>query len=328
MCKLMNTIEISDYLWGSVLIDNDMLINLLNSRAIERLKWIGQHGPLNHISFLDGKMSNVSRYEHSVGAMILTLKVGGSIDDAIAALLHDIMHTAFSHAFDFLSKSNAESYHEKNKESLLKKFSKELKNIIGDDWEKYLKESNWPLIKKNNPFAIDIADYTVRDAVAFGLCKLEDVRDMAKHLTIISDYNNKQLACKTEEASNFWHDLSLRTDSIYMAPWNIALNHYLAGGLKCCIKEKTLAINDLKKVAGSTVEYDAVQRIFDTEYGELLKSYNEKKWTLFDNKQQVPLDWKIVGTFDIRHRIVEPPISGKEYFQCKVAIEKKILACC
>ncbi len=326
MCNIMNTIEITDNLWGTVLIDNDILINLLNSKTVERLKWIGQHGPLNHFSFLDGKISGVSRYEHSVGAMVLTLKVGGSIDDAIAALLHDIMHTGFSHAFDFLSKSNADSYHEKNKSSLLKKFSKELKNIIGEDWMKYMDESKWPLIKKNNPFAIDIADYTVRDAVAFGLCKLEDVRDMGKQLTIINDYNNKQLACKTEEASNFWHELSLRTDSIYMAPWNIALNHYLAQGLKVCIKEKTLNMNDLKKVSTSTLEYDAIQRIFDTEYGELLKSYDQKKWTLFDNKQQIPSDWNVVGPFDIRHRIVEPPINGIEYFQCKIAIEKKILA--
>jgi HD superfamily phosphohydrolase len=322
----MNTIEITDYLWGTVLIDDPILINLLNSKCIERLKWIGQHGPLNHISFLDGKISNVSRYEHSVGAMILTLKAGGTIDEAIAALLHDIMHTAFSHAFDFMTKSNAVSFHEKNKDSLLKQFSKELKLIIGDDWMRYLKESNWPLIKRNNPFAIDIADYTVRDAITFGMCTVEEAHDMGKQLIIIEDYNNRQLACKNIESANFWHNLSNKTDSIYMAPWNIALNHYLASGLKVCIKKKMIGLNDLKKVVNSTVEYDAFKCIMDTDFGEIIKSYNEKKWTLYDDKQQIPDECTIVGNFDVRHRIVNPPIIDTEYYHYNAVIEKKILA--
>jgi len=322
----MNTVEITDHLWGSVLIDNPILINLLNSKCIERLKWIGQHGPLNHISFLDGKISNVSRYEHSVGAMVLTIKAGGTTDEAIVALLHDIMHTAFSHAFDFLLTSNAVSYHEKHKKPLLKQFSKELKNIIGDNWMRYLEEKNWPLIKRNNPFAIDIADYTVRDAVAFGFCTIEEVCDFAKQLTIIDDYNNRQLACKTVEAGDFWHTLSIKTDSIYMSPWNIALNHYLASGLKVCVKEKLIGLNDLKKVVNSTVEYDAFKCIMDTEYGELMKSHEQHKWELYDDKSQIPEGWILVGNFDVRHRIVNPPLIDTEYYQHKVENEKKFLA--
>lgn len=323
----MNTIEVTDHLWGTVTIEDQVLINLLNSKTVERLKWIGQHGPLNHLQFLDNRVSNVSRYEHSVGCMVLTLKAGGTIDEAIAALLHDIMHTAFSHAFDFLSKSNAISYHEKNKMTLLKKFSKELGNIIGDNWEEYLNEKNWPLIKKNNPFAIDIADYTVRDAVAFGMCQIDEVQHFAKHLTIINDFYNRQLACKTEEASSFWHDLSKKTDAIYMAPWNIALNHYLAKGLKVCVGEKTLTMNDLKKVSDSAVEGDAFNHVMNTRYGNILKSYRKKQWKLFDDKEQIPEEWTFVGNFDLRHRIVEPPVVDVEYNQYKLIIENKVLAC-
>src|ERR1700677_624660 len=117
-----NTLEVVDPLWGSVIIDDHILIKLLKSQTLERLKWIGQHGPLNHVAFLDNKVSAVSRYEHSVGTMVLTLKAGGTIYEAISALLHDIVHTAFSHAFDFMSGSNAVSYHEKHKKTLLKQF--------------------------------------------------------------------------------------------------------------------------------------------------------------------------------------------------------------
>lgn len=320
------SITIEDRLWGSITIDNNKLIDLLQSKTIERLKWIGQHGPLNHISFLGDKVSSVTRYEHSVGCMILTLKAGGSIDEAIAALLHDIVHTAFSHAFDFLSGSNATSYHEKYKKSLLKQFSKELQSILGNDWKKYLNEKNWPLIKKNNPFAIDIADYTVRDAVAFGMCDLFDVKMMCDQLTVIEDYNNRQLACKTSISSKWWNKLSKKTNSIYMSPWNIALNHYLALGLKVCVDNKTLDMKTLKNVPDSDTESVAMEHILKTEYGSVLENYKNHTWELFDGYAEIPKDWKVVNKFEIRDRIVEPPVINNDYIQYKMINKIKILA--
>lgn len=320
-------ITVSDPLWGSYIIDDIVIIRLLQSKTIERLKWIGQHGPLNHIPFLDNKKSTVSRYDHSKGAMILTFIAGGTRDEAIAGLLHDIIHTAFSHALDFFLESNAESYHEKYKKSLLKQFDKELTEIIGENWKKYLDETKWPLIKTNNPFAIDIADYTVRDAVEFGFCDVNEAREMATQLTIIEKDNKRLLACKTLEASIWWRRLSEKTNEIYTSPWNLALNHYLVCGLKECITSKIINMNELKKVPDSDFENKIIYEILtQTKSCSDLLSCNTKKWKLFDSMDIVSNKWIIVGNFDIRNRIVDPPIMGFAYIKYNVKNEKKVLA--
>jgi hypothetical protein len=322
-------INIDDPVWGTVTITDIVLIQLLESKTIERLKWIGQHGPLNHISFLDNRTSKVTRYDHSVGAMILTLIAGGTVDEAIAALLHDIIHTAFSHALDFFLESNAESYHEKYKKSLLTQFNKEMKSILGDNWKEYLNEKRWTVIKTNNPFAIDIAEYTVRDAIAFGFCDPDVAKEMSTQLTIIEHEGKRLLACKTLEASIWWRELSEKTNQVYTAPWNLSLNHYLVCGLKECINGKTINMNELKKVPNSDVENKIMCQILTTtKAGNNLLTYSKKEWKLFDIFEKIPNNWSIVGEFDIRNRIVDPPIVGFEYLKNKTEHAKKILASC
>ena len=321
------SMDIDDKIWGPITINDETLIKLLESKTLERLKWIGQHGPLNHLPFLDGKKSSVTRYDHSVGAMVLTLIAGGTIDEAIAGLLHDIIHTAFSHALDFFLESNAESYHEKYKKSLLKQFEKEMKSILGNNWKKYLDEKLWTVIKTNNPFAIDIAEYTVRDAVEFGFCDVDKSKEMSKQLCIIENDGKRLLACKSFEASLWWRQLSEKTNSIYTAPWNIALNHYLVGGLKECIADKILNMNELKKVPNSDVENKLIYQILTTtKSGYQLLINNTKEWKYFDTINDIHDGWEMIGEFDIRNRVVDPPIMGFEYIKTEIKYNHVMLA--
>lgn len=47
-----------------------------------------------------GTDSPLTRYEHSVGAMLLVRRAGGSVEAQAAGLLHDVAHTALSHVAD------------------------------------------------------------------------------------------------------------------------------------------------------------------------------------------------------------------------------------
>lgn len=98
---------IKDKLYGTFEIYG-VLEEVINTDAIQRLKKIYQGGP----SVLMNKNWDVTRYEHSVGTMLLIRILGGSVEEQIAGLIHDISHTAFSHVVDLVMGNNDEDYHE------------------------------------------------------------------------------------------------------------------------------------------------------------------------------------------------------------------------
>jgi HD superfamily phosphohydrolase len=81
--------QYDDELYGRVEITEPVLLDLIASEAMQRTKGISQHG----ITALLGITPPFSRFDHSLGAMLLVRHLGASVKEQIAALLHDISHT-------------------------------------------------------------------------------------------------------------------------------------------------------------------------------------------------------------------------------------------
>ncbi len=94
-----NTMVIES-IYGRDEIDEPVLIALIKCPMMQRLKKLRQYG----ITHYAGKTPEYNRFEHSVGVMLLTRRFGASVGEQIAALLHDVSHTAFSHVADYLFK--------------------------------------------------------------------------------------------------------------------------------------------------------------------------------------------------------------------------------
>lgn len=90
--------SVDDRVYGTVEITSEAAIELINSKPMQRLKGIAQFGIPDE--FYHHK--NYSRYEHSVGVMLLLKRLGASEEEQIAGLLHDVSHTAFSHVIDWV----------------------------------------------------------------------------------------------------------------------------------------------------------------------------------------------------------------------------------
>ncbi|KAJ5489415.1 hypothetical protein N7539_004305 [Penicillium diatomitis] len=166
---------IRDQIYGEHTITEPVLIELLHSPELSRLKGIRQSG----VTALLGFGPKVTRLEHSVGAFLLTRKVGASVEEQIAALLHDISHTSLSHVVDYaLSKAGEESYHEVYKSRYLE--TTQLPEILirhGFSDLKALDEEHFPLVEQPSPhLCADRLDYSLRDSLAFGKLSLEKVR--------------------------------------------------------------------------------------------------------------------------------------------------------
>src|SRR5947199_4454645 len=104
-----------DRVYGEVEVNDPALLSLIECPTFQRLKGIRQAGP----SAFAFPFKTVTRFEHSLGVYLLLCRLGADRRQRIAGLLHDLSHTAFSHAVDFLFHSDEQDYHERLKPAFL-----------------------------------------------------------------------------------------------------------------------------------------------------------------------------------------------------------------
>lgn len=102
--KSKRSLHIKDPIYGEVSIIEPLLIDLIQSSSIQRIKRINQFGIPDE--FYHKK--NFSRYEHSVGVMLLLKSLRASEKEQAAGLLHDVSHMAFSHVYDWVIEDHTE----------------------------------------------------------------------------------------------------------------------------------------------------------------------------------------------------------------------------
>src|SRR3989344_1720304 len=112
--------KIRDKIYGSENVKEQVLIDLINSDPVQRLKGIAQFGIPDEYSHKKG----FSRYEHSIGVLILLRKLKADLVEQSAGILHDISHTAFSHVVDGVAGDpTKEDYQDKRHKEFIRKGS-------------------------------------------------------------------------------------------------------------------------------------------------------------------------------------------------------------
>lgn len=172
-----------DPIYGSVQIEEPVLKSLITSGAMQRLKGVLQHG----ISGLIGITAPCTRFEHSVGVMLLVRRLGGSLEEQIAALLHDVSHTAFSHVIDYVYHDhNQQTYHEEIKQRFMRQTDlPEILEAHGYDWRSFVDETQFSLLEQPAPrLCADRVDYFLRDSLKLNLANAVDVDASLAHLAV------------------------------------------------------------------------------------------------------------------------------------------------
>lgn len=190
--------EYHDRIYGTETIQAPVLLELIEAPTVRRLEGVLQHG----ISGLIGITRSTSRYEHSLGVMILVKRLGGSLEEQIASLLHDVSHTAFSHVIDYVFGGyESQSYHEDAKEQFIEQ--SELPAILtrnGYDWRIFLDEARYPLLEQPAPsLCADRLDYFLRDVYDLGLGSMQDVQTALNHLVV----HNERIAVKDQQTASW-----------------------------------------------------------------------------------------------------------------------------
>lgn len=172
-----------DRIYGDFEIDQPVLLDLMQTRAMQRLHGVLQHG----ITGLIGITRPTSRFEHSLGVMGLVRRFGGPLEAQIAALLHDISHTAFSHVIDYVvDNHDHQSYHEDKKAWYVAQ--SDVPAVLvqhGIDLETVLHEEDFALLEQPAPrLCADRLDYFLRDSVDLELATLAEVHAALDHLIV------------------------------------------------------------------------------------------------------------------------------------------------
>jgi HD superfamily phosphohydrolase len=141
---------INDPIYGRFQIEEPVLVALINTKTIQRLKRIDQYGiPPKYYSF-----PGFSRFDHSIGVMLLLKKLGASLNEQIAGLLHDMSHTAFSHLTDWIWGDRLTEDYQDNIFSDFLKNSKDVTGILenyGIQYELFFNLHDFSLLERKSP---------------------------------------------------------------------------------------------------------------------------------------------------------------------------------
>lgn len=155
--------QINDALFGKVEITEPVLVELMSSKPLQRVKGVNQGGPCQ---FIHRGLEENNRFGHCVGAMLLLRHFGASLQEQIAGLLHDVSHTAFSHLADYVF--NGDIHKMEYQDSILEQFilKSEIPGILkrhGIAPESVLDLQRFPLQEQPIPgLCADRIDYSLR----------------------------------------------------------------------------------------------------------------------------------------------------------------------
>lgn len=234
--------RIEDNIYGEFEIEG-VLEELINTKVVQRLKNIHQGGA----SYLVNHNWNVTRYEHSVGTMIFIKMIGGSIEEQIAGLLHDISHTAFSHVVDFaLNKSN-EDYHEEIFEKIVE--ASDIPKILtkyGYDYKDILyNEKKWTLLERSAPaLCADRIDYTLRDMYSYGYISLVAIKNFLDSLEV----KDGEIVINSINAAEWFVNTYYKeVIDFFLNPLGIYANDRLSKAIKFALSLNEITLDDLLK---------------------------------------------------------------------------------
>jgi HD superfamily phosphohydrolase len=171
----------NDPVYSSTEINEPVLLDLMETQAMQRARGVLQHG----VSALVGVTVPTSRFDHSMGAMLLVRRLGGDLEEQIAALLHDVSHTAFSHVIDYVFDGHdTQSYHEEKKLEFVS--GTDIPATLeryGYDWLDFMDETRFTLLEQELPhLCADRLDYFLRDALDLRLASDREIAAALAHL--------------------------------------------------------------------------------------------------------------------------------------------------
>jgi len=229
-----------DRIYGKVKIQEPVILELIKSPSLQRLKGIDQAG------YFKARQC-YSRFEHSLGVFILLKKYQASLEEQVAGLIHDVSHGVFSHCLDYALNEGSERDHS-HQDNIFEEFVKQTKipSILKKyklDVDYILNEENFPLKERPLPdLCADRIDYMLRTAFIF---KEIDQELVNYFLANLSTEKNCWIFKNLESAKGF-AKLFFKMNNVYFAGFPSAVMFRTVGDLlRYALEKGYLSEDDL-----------------------------------------------------------------------------------
>lgn len=241
--------KIKDRVYGEIVVTNPLIIELIKSSPMQRLRKINQYGgPV----FLE-PLRNVNRFEHSIGVWYILKRYGASLEEQVAGLLHDTPHTAFSHVIDLVFPNDNFAFHERFMEKII--MSSEIPEILkrkGISVKRILKNKSHHLLDADLPdLSADRMDYFFRDTRPEELFPKSLIKQFLDGIFV----KNSKFYFKDVSLASLYAILFMNASRLlWLDPSSHGSFFLLAKALKQAIKIKIVTEEDLFKTDGDVFE--------------------------------------------------------------------------
>lgn len=277
-----------DRIYGTIEINEPVILDLIESPSIQRMKGVDQHGYFE--PYFPG--TAYSRFEHSLGVFILLKKFGAPLLEQIAGLIHDVSHTVFSHVADYVYSNGSgekQSFQDEVFEGFIEK--SEIPEILKNykiDYKDILDDSKFPLKEKELPdLCADRIDYFLRESKVTNKATQEEIDEFVNNFTIIDNlwvFKDKDLAKK-------YAYLFLEINNWFWSGLESAVMFKTTGDLvKYAIDKKILTKDDLfttdeavwAKIRSATDKNDNLKLLVDKANNKFkYKSHHKDDYDLY-----------------------------------------------
>ncbi len=239
---------IKDKIWGRWEIKEEVLEELIFSPSLKRLDKIAQYGMKYNLYPLPG----FTRYEHSIGVMLILRKLDAPIQEQISGLLHDVSHTAFSHLIDWvLGDRSKEDYQDNRHEEHVR--NSEIPKILEKhhfNLEDTIRYDKYSLIEREAPhLCADRLDYGIREF--FYWAAPDCVKTLSESLInkdgriVFSSKNNAEIF-----AYNY---MKLQREHWGGAEWTLRWQLF-SDALKIALEKSIISLDDFSKYDDYIIE--------------------------------------------------------------------------
>jgi HD superfamily phosphohydrolase len=264
----------TDRVYGESRIDEPGLLALIACPTFQRLRGVRQAGP----SALAFPFKAVTRFEHSLGVFLLLRRLGADRREQVAGLLHDLSHTAFSHAVDFLYASDEQNHHETIKAVFLERPDiVDALDRLGFSPGEFLDDSVFPLLERPLPWlCADRLDYFFRDSLACGVSSPPLVSRLLETLDVVDRTIVFTQVAAAREATELF---AIMNREWWASPTEAYIYNEFASALRTAFDSGVLVEDDLMaddalvlsrlRASGDPSITDALSRIEHFDAGRL-----------------------------------------------------------